>query len=118
LLVFSSNGKQTSLDELSHTHDDLDIGIPIRSAWSVHELHRFLAPQAGCAGGALVERWVDGGLWPFRHDGCFCLFYFFSGKFVGQEQGKLQQGTVVEKSVARLLPGYLRPLAQRSEHWT
>ena len=94
----------TSLDELPHTHDDLDVGISVRGARSVHELHWFLAPQAGCAGGALVEGWVDGGLWPLRHVDVWICFCFFSGnKLVGQEQSKLQQGTVVEKSVARLL---------------
>lgn len=108
----------TSLDELPHTHDDLDVGISVRGARSVHELHWFLAPQAGCAGGALVEGWVDGGLWPLRHVDVSFFYFFFSGKrFVGKGQRKLQQGTVVEKSVARLQQGYLRPLAQRSEHW-
>ena len=107
----------TSLDELPHTHHDFDIGIAVGSAWSIHELHRFLAPQAGCAGGALVEGWVDRGLWPLRHVDVSFFYFFFSGKFVGKGQRKLQQGTVVEKSVARLQQGYLRPLAQRSEHW-
>ena len=102
--VLGVDGIQTSLDELPHAHDNLDVGISVRRAWPVHELHRFLAPQAGSASGALVERWVDGGLWPLRHVVCLC-FCFFSGnkKSAGKEQSRLQQGTVVEKGVARLL---------------
>jgi hypothetical protein len=98
------DGMQTSLDEFPHAHHDLDIGISVRRAWPVHELHRFFAPQAGSAGVALIERWVDGGLWPLRHVDVWICFCFFSGsEIVGKEQSKLQQGTVVEKSVARLL---------------
>lgn len=61
----------TSLDELPHPHNHLDIArIAIRRRkWSVHDVDRFSAPQARCAGRRMVMLQIGSRKCSSRHVG-------------------------------------------------